>query len=78
MSSSEGVLRQAWDRASGQCECMRRTHKHFYAPCGRSLRWEKRGEATPGGWQSHQRSVLDGEAASNIEILCLECHDATF
>ena len=78
MSFSEEILRQAWDRASGQCECMRRTHKHFYTPCGRALRWEKRGRAGGGGWEWHQRNMFDGDGASNCEILCMECYEALY
>ena len=74
MAFSEDILRQAWGRASGQCECTRRTHRHFYIPCGKSLRWEKRGEIAPGGWEARLLNTLDGDSLANCEILCMECH----
>ncbi len=77
MAFSEETLREAWDRAGGQCECTRRTHRHFYTPCGRNLRWEKRGQFADGGWEVRQLDGMGAELASNCEILCTECHDAT-
>jgi len=77
MAFSEEILKEAWERAGGQCECMRRTHRHFYTPCGRSLKWSARGEVTEGGWEARYVDALAGDAASNCEILCMECNDAT-
>ena len=77
MALSDEALREAWERAGGQCECTRRTHRHFYVPCGKNLRWEKRGEATEGGWEARLVDAFGGESGSNCEILCNECHGAT-
>jgi hypothetical protein len=75
MAFPEDVIRQAWERSGGQCECTRRTHKHFYTPCGKSLRWEKRGEVTGGGWEARHLNAAGGDTLFNCEIFCIECHE---
>jgi hypothetical protein len=76
MAFSNEVLREAWQKAGGQCECTRRTHRHFYIPCGRSLNWEKRDNVTSGGWQARYINAFAGDTPANCEILCMECHEA--
>lgn len=76
MAISDAVLRQVFENAGGQCECSRRIHRHFYTPCGRLLRWEKRGQSGDGGWEERKVDALGTEDASNYEILCMECHDS--
>ena len=78
MAFSEEVLKQAWERAGGQCECNRRSHRHFYTPCGRSLAWSARGQVTSGGWEARHMNMADGDTLGNCEILCAECNEATF
>lgn len=78
MPFTEDVVKQAWDRSGAQCECKRRTHSHFYTPCGRSLSWEKRGRAGQGGWEAHNITTYGGDVLSNCEILCWECYDVTY
>ena len=76
MAISDAVLREAFDKVGGQCECSRRTHRHFYTPCGRLLRWERRGQVGEGGWEARQVDTLGADSSSNCEILCMECHDS--
>lgn len=73
MAFSDWVIREAWERAGGQCECNRRTHRHFYTPCGRVLKWQARGEEVEGGWEARYVNMLDGDTVSNCEIVCAEC-----
>ena len=72
MGFPQDVVRQAWERAGGQCECRRRTHRHFYAPCGKALIWENRGKVSSGGWEAHHITIGD-DTLSNCEILCSDC-----
>jgi len=72
MAFSEEVVRQAWERTGGQCECQKRTHSHFYTPCGKVLAWQKRGEEGSGGWEARQ-AVFGSDTLSNCEILCSAC-----
>jgi len=76
MAFSEATLKEAWEKAGGQCECSRRTHRHFYTPCARLLKWEKRGEEVGGGWQARQIDSFAGDTATNCLIICMECYQA--
>ena len=76
MPFSEDVVKQAWERAGGQCECGRRTHTHFYTPCGKSLIWNNRGTPYEGGWEAHHITTYGGDVLSNCEILCWNCQEA--
>jgi len=75
MEFPENVVKQAWERAGGQCECRRRTHSHFYTPCGKVLVWENRGKEGRGGWEAHHITIDGGDVFSNCEILCSDCSD---
>jgi len=78
MPFPEEMVRQAFERAGGQCECTRRTHVHFYVPCGKRLVWENRGRAVEGGWEVHRMTGSGGDVLSNCEILCWDCYERTF
>ncbi len=72
MGFPENVVKQAWERAGGQCECRKRTHSHFYTPCGKVLVWENRGKIGRGGWEA-QHIATGSDVLSNCEILCSDC-----
>ncbi len=76
MAFSDEVVKEAWERASGQCECQRRTHRHFYVPCRRLVTWAKRGQVGQGGWDAGHINNYDGDVATNCLILCMECFEA--
>ncbi len=78
MSFSEEVIAQAWQRSGGQCECVRKTHSHFYVPCGKQLVWAERGKVGRGGWEARHMTTYGGDVLSNCEILCWDCHESTF
>lgn len=75
MAIPDEVLKKAWARAGGQCECEKRTHSHFYVPCAKPLTWENRGKRGWGGWEVRVIDVGKGEGASNLEILCITCFE---
>lgn len=80
MAFSNSVVRQAWNRADGKCECRRKTCRHGVR-CNKQLVWENRGEeAKRGAWEAHHiTAVASGglDILSNCEILCLDCHKNT-
>jgi len=79
MAFSEEVVRQAWQRAGGKCECPRSTCRHS-GRCGKQLIWSERGKETAGGWEAYHRVSIDkggSDALSNCEILCQVCHKNT-
>jgi hypothetical protein len=72
------LTKQAWERASGQCECQKRTHQHFYVPCAKPLVWEKRGLKGWGGWEIKRIDENKGDTLANCEVLCMTCYDINF
>ncbi len=78
--SEETVLR-AWNRAGGRCECRRRTHGHHYVRCNKELSFSNRGRFGRGKWEANHRTRVESGgtgAFSNCEIVCWDCHAATF
>ena len=79
MAFSQSVIKQAWDRAGGKCECRRKTCGHG-ARCNKQLVWENHSEGERGAWEAHHvTAVASGgsDTLSNCEILCLDCHKNT-
>jgi hypothetical protein len=74
----DDVIRKAWERASGQCECEKRNHPHFYVPCAKPLVWENRGKKGWGGWDVKLRDPNKSETADNLEVLCITCSELTY
>lgn len=73
----DDVVRQAFARSRGQCECKRTSHRHGSPRCPARLVWERRGYDGPGGWEAHHINANDPPTLSNCEILCQPCHKAT-
>ena len=79
MAFSHATVLQAWTRADGACECRRRTHGHPYVRCGKELVWANRGRSSGrGAWEAHHSSATGGDGLANCQILCWDCHSATF
>ncbi len=88
MAFPDQVIIASWIRASGgvggriaYCECRRKSHDHSI-PCDRKLYLANRGRLKcPGCWEANHRTrVASGgkDTVSNCEILCWDCHRATF
>ena len=76
MEFSEKVLREAFSRSGGRCECRVASHRHGDQRCPKTLAWSLRGKE-PEGWAAHPVAAEGPEAASNCEILCFSCLRAT-
>jgi len=76
MAFPESVVKQAWDRSGGRCECRRTTHGHS-GRCSRTLLWPSRGKETSYGWEAHHINANGPDTLSNCEILCQDCHKKT-
>ena len=80
MKFPEHIVQQAWERASGYCECNRNyhCHKEDNQPCKETLVWEhKDREGIKGSWYAHHIiPTANGgpNEVSNCEILCYECY----
>jgi hypothetical protein len=77
MAFSEEVIKQAWDRAGGKCECTRITHG-IGTRCDGTLTWHNRGKGGPGAWEAHHKTFSGGDELFNCEILCWGCHRMAF
>jgi hypothetical protein len=64
------VLRQAWQRSEGKCECTRLDHDHLYIRCNRPLVWDRQDK--PGGWKPRHRIGYGRNVIAACEILCWE------
>jgi hypothetical protein len=78
MAIQDDIVRKAWERASGQCECEKRTHPHFYVPCAKPLVWENRGKKGWGGWQIKLVEPTGAESVTNCEVVCMTCYELTY
>ena len=81
MAFSQTVVDDAWARSGGYCECRRRSHEHHYVRCNKQLVYGNRGREGRGCWEANHRHRVESggsDALSNCEILCWDCHAATF
>jgi 5-methylcytosine-specific restriction endonuclease McrA len=76
MAFSESVVKQAWDRSGGKCECKRAAHGHT-GRCNHTLLWSSQGKDTDFGWEAHHINANGPDTLSNCEILCQTCHKKT-
>lgn len=75
MSFPDNIVKLAWTRSSGRCECISTTHEHI-GRCNRRLLELYRGDTeTSYGWEAHSISGSDLKDTSDCEILCWECRD---
>ncbi len=77
MPFSQYIVDRAWERCGGYCECKRVTHGHA-APCNKRLSLGNRGREGWGKWEAHSISGLHKDSVSDCQILCWDCHSATF
>lgn len=77
MAFPQSVVDAAWARSGGYCECTRVSHGHG-KKCGKQLVLGNRGREGRGKWEAHHRTAGGPDTLSNCEILCWDCHKATF
>lgn len=81
MAFSESVVKKAWERSGGRCECQRSTHDHGKGRCNQQLSWDDRGnDKSLMGWEAHHITAAASggpDILSNCEILCIACHKKT-
>jgi len=78
MSFPQDIIKQAWARSGGYCECERIVHEHKDR-CNRVLLISCRGDKDSlYGWEAHSTSGRYLNSISDCEILCWDCHAKTF
>ena len=75
MSFPDYIVKLAWQRSGGRCECTRRTHEHI-GRCNRRLLELYRGDIeTVYGWEARSKSNAYLNDPADCEIVCWECRD---
>lgn len=68
MAFTEETVKTAFDNAGGKCE-----------KCKKQLSWENRGREGWGKWEAHHKNGNpDDDRLANCQIICWDCHKATF
>ncbi len=77
MAISEKILRAAWERSGGRCEC--RNERHGYGErCSHSLLWNMRGaESAVGAWSPVRRTTWGTDVLANMELLLCGVSEAS-
>jgi hypothetical protein len=71
---TEAIIRQAWLRSGGRCECTKQTHTHI-GRCNRKLLELYRGDdETIYGWEAQSKSGTYKDL-DDCEIVCLDCQE---
>ncbi|MBA7668189.1 hypothetical protein ES703_76298 [subsurface metagenome] len=74
MPFSDYVVKQAWERSGGKCECTRQIHAHA-GRCNKRLLELYRGDIdTASGWEACSKSGSYTDL-SDCEILCFDCQE---
>jgi len=75
------VVKEAWKRSGGRCECTRDHEWHKGRRCPQKLNWDDRGKEKQTGWEAHHKisqAAGGSDTLSNCEILCQNCHKGTW
>lgn len=72
-SPASKVVRLAFIRSYGRCECTHLSHLHKNR-CTFRLVWEKRGCESSGGWEVYSPDGKEPESPANCMILCHLCY----
>ncbi|MFZ2097180.1 MAG: hypothetical protein WAV05_11145 [Anaerolineales bacterium] len=77
MAFSPEVIKQAWIRSGGRCECSKISHAHDRNLCSNELVFENQGRDGKGAWIAHRININGDDSLSNCEILCWQCQKIT-
>ena len=75
MPFSDDVIKRAWDRSGGRCECTKTIHGHGRV-CQKRLLEQYRGDDESGyGWEAQSISGGDTNDLNDCEIRCWDCFE---
>lgn len=75
MPFSDDVIKRAWDRSGGTCECTKTTHGHGRV-CRKRLLEQYRGDdESDSGWEAQSISGADTNDLDDCEIRCWDCFE---
>ncbi|NQS75919.1 MAG: hypothetical protein HQP61_05660 [Peptococcaceae bacterium] len=70
------VVKAAFIRSDGECECIANNHKHA-GRCNNMVIYNMRGLDLPGGWEAYHQSSDRPLDVDNCRILCMNCYKAS-
>jgi hypothetical protein len=73
MPFSDSIIKQAWKRAGGMCECKRLSHGHQNMRCSQELAFYNQCGKGIDAWEAYHLDPSGGDILTNCEILCLKC-----
>lgn len=76
MTFSNLIVKTAWERCRGNCECTDTQHSHS-GRCRHPLMWFRRGINIDGGWEAqHITPIEEGgtDGMINCKIVCIDCY----
>ncbi len=77
---SEEIVRAAFERCGGQCECDLNGCGHVAGYCPQLFTYEDRATSDREGWQAHHIVPVSENGPAilqNCQILCMSCHVTT-
>lgn len=72
---SADVVKAAFIRSDGECECTESNHNHS-GRCNKLITYHMRGMSLPGGWEAYRINDEGPPDVGNCRILCMECYTA--
>jgi hypothetical protein len=72
------IIRKAWDRAGGKCECTATGHNHNSTRCNQPLIWHNMGKVGIGAWEAQNDSAKYMTNVDYCKIICWNCNNAKF
>ena len=76
MAFLDSVVKAAWEKCGGRCECRRRSHVHLKNHCNQQLVERSRGRSGTGNWEAryrHGQFSRGRDTIDNCEIVCWSC-----
>lgn len=72
VSFSADVVKAAFIRSDGECECVKNNHNHS-GRCNNLITYNMKGMDLPGGWEVYQIDSNKPPVVTNCRIICMEC-----
>jgi hypothetical protein len=66
------IVKDAFIRSDGECECTRNNHKHS-GRCNNLVIYNMKGLDLPGGWEAYHVDADKPAVINNCQIFCLDC-----
>jgi hypothetical protein len=72
MPFTDAIIKAAWTRSGGVCECANTAHGHAKR-CSTRLLWTLQGGELGAGWRACRKTTWGMDSLQNCEIRCAKC-----